>query len=732
MAYGDATATGEDARVGSGIAVVAVGGYGRRELAPYGDIDVVLVHEDRIAEAEIARIASALWYPLWDAGLRLDHAVRSAPAMREAARADVKTAMGWLDARTVAGDTGLVLGLRSGVLADWRGGSRRAIESLRRDRDRRHERSGWLAYEAMPDLKASAGGMRDAVVLRGLMATWLVDAPMAQVEPLRAFLLDVRDVLHTVAGRPMERLDPQFVPEVAAQFDMAPGELQVAVRDAGRRLDHLARLTWRRLDQALALSASRSRRQAVGRVPMAPGIARDGDGVTGEIVLAARADRTRDPVLGLRAAAVAARSRLLLSPATVAALAAADVGLGPRWDDRARRAMVDLLSSGPGLVDVWHQLDVAGLVDRWLPEWAGIRLRGSSSPVHRFTIDRHSIETCVQARAHIRRVERPDLLMVAALLHDIGKSRDGDHSEVGAPMAHAVAMRWGFSSGDADVIAELVRWHLLLPTVATGRDIEDPGTAANVAHLVRTEAFLDLLAALTFADGAATSSQAGSRWRRRLIEALVTKVRLGLAGEHDPDRYEGWPEHVPFPSTRGVGALRLEVEAHLGGSLLTIVTPDRPGVLANIAGALALAGVDLHSLRTVTRDGYAVSLWETPRADLDTAAVTERVRRALAGDLDLDVRLDRPAKGDDDPQVRILARAHVSATMIEVRALDRRGLVYLVARAVRRCGFSIRSAHVSTFGPEARDVFYVVDKGGDALDVAAAEVVRQAVSEALG
>ncbi len=734
-AYSALVPSGGDARIGSGVAVVAVGGYGRGELTPYGDVDVVLVHDDAVPTAEVDRLAEGLWYPLWDQGLKLDHAVRSASGMREAARSDFKVAMGWLDARTVAGDTGLVLRLRSEVLADWRAGARTTVEELRLDRSRREQRAGWLAYVAVPDLKESAGGLRDAVVLRGLVATWLVDAPLGEVESLRSELLDVRDVLHAVSARATDRLDPQLAEDVAAELGVTRAELQVRVRDAGRRLDHVGRLTWRRLQQTLSLSASRSPRDVARTAQVAPGVGRDGDEVAGEIVLTAGADPA-DSVLALRAAATAAQAGLPLSPTTAAALAAAAPTASATdtpWDARARRALVDLLTAGPGLVDVWHELDVVGLVDHWLPEWADIRLRGSSSPVHRYTIDRHSIETCVQAGAHLRTVDRPDLLTVAALLHDIGKGREGDHSEVGEPMARDVALRWGFTEGDAEVVAALVRWHLLLPTVATRRDIEDPSTAMNVAEIVRTESFLDLLAALSHADGAATSSEARSRWRRGLIDGLVEKVRVVLTGEGDVkvDAYEGWPDQLPFPSLTGVDGVRVEVVEHQGGSLLTIVAPDAPGLLARLAGALALAGIDLHSLRTVTRDGFAVSMWETPRSDVDRQIVADRVRLVLAGDVDLDLRLDRPAKGDDDPRVRLVARANLTATMLEVRALDRRGLIYLVARAVHASGASIRSAHVSTFGAEVRDVFYVVDDAGDPLDPAASEQVRGAVADAL-
>jgi [protein-PII] uridylyltransferase len=357
--------------------------------------------------------------------------------------------------------------------------------------------------------------------------------------------------------------------------------------------------------------------------------------------------------------------------------------------------------------------------------------------VHRYTIDRHSIETCVKAAEVVRGVDRPDLLAVGALLHDIGKGREGDHSVVGEAMAVEIARRWGFEDADAATIGRLVRWHLLLPNIATRRDIEDPSTAANVAEIVESAAFLDLLAALTQADARATGPTAWSSWRRGLVQGLVEKVHEFLAGgakTPDPDSYEGWPSTVPMPEIGALGPddLRLEVENHRGGSLLTFVTLDRPGVMAGIAGALALLGLEIRSARTATLNDAAVSLWEVTRPDVDAAKVRERLRPVLAGNVDLKARLALdPARDDVPAKVALLHQRSETATLLEVRAQDRRGLVWTVSREISALGHSIRSAHLSTYGAEARDVFYVVDTDGQPLSEDAAETLRAAVSAAL-
>jgi [protein-PII] uridylyltransferase len=454
------------------------------------------------------------------------------------------------------------------------------------------------------------------------------------------------------------------------------------------------------------------------------------------VVIMAGTDPLADPELALRAAAAAARARLEFESSSAANLAR-NLGRIPEpWPESASRAMVDFLTAGPGLVSVWDELDHAGVIDHWLPEWNDIRLRGSSSPVHRFTVDRHTIETCVNATKLARTVSRPDLLAVAALLHDIGKGRPGDHSIVGEEMAREISTRWGFGADDAGGIARLVRHHLTLPNVATRRDIEDPSTAANLAEIVETEEFLDLLAALTAADAQATGPTAWTTWRRGLIDGLVEKTRAVLDGTAAGETsYEGWPASVPLPAAGELrfDEIRLDVENHRGGSLLTFVLRDRPGLMAAIAGCLAMLGMEIRSARSVTVGDAAMSLWEVTRADVDITRIRDRLLPVLRGEVDLASRLAfNPAADEEPPRIRILPRRSETATLIEVRAQDRRGLVWTVCRQIADAGHSIRSAHLSTYGSEVRDVFYLVNAtDGRPLEDDAALAVREAIAEAL-
>ena len=190
-----------------------------------------------------------------------------------------------------------------------------------------------------------------------------------------------------------------------------------------------------------------------------------------------------------------------------------------------------LLASGPGLLPVWETLDEIDGIETFLPEWEQIRLLPHASAIHRFTVDRHVVETCAEAGALIRGVRRPDLLLVAALLHDIGKGSLHDHSVAGEPLARKIVARMGFTDLDAEVVASLVRWHLLLATLATTRDPDDPATTAELLTHVPDAASLELLRALTEADARAASPAAWTSWRASLVDRLVSRAGQALGAE---------------------------------------------------------------------------------------------------------------------------------------------------------------------------------------------------------
>jgi [protein-PII] uridylyltransferase len=394
---------------------------------------------------------------------------------------------------------------------------------------------------------------------------------------------------------------------------------------------------------------------------------------------------------------------------------------------------VRLLAAGPGLLGVWETLDETGALERILPEWERVRLLPHASTVHRFTVDRHLVETCIEASALIRRVSRPDVLLVAALLHDIGKGQLVEHCVAGEPVARDIAARIGFDGREADLVAALVRWHLLLPETATTRDAEDPATVELVASRVRDREELDLLAALTEADARATSEKAWTSWRASLVNGLVRRCAAALA-EAGPSAGElERPEvEVPAAVRADPSQVALSVEETADGSSVTVVSGDRVGLLADVAAVLALQRVSVRAARAWNVEEFGVSVWQVDRTGLDPAVLRERLVAVVHHRVAAAPRLRPDGPAVLAPAVVVRPEASARATVLEVRAADRPGVVHLVCAALARCGLTVTSAHVDTLGPQAVDVFYVQESGAGALTdrraAEAAHAVRAALS----
>ncbi|MDX2564130.1 [protein-PII] uridylyltransferase [Streptomyces sp. TX20-6-3] len=746
-----------------GVALVAVGGYGRAELSPRSDLDLLLLHDGRADKAAIAALADRLWYPVWDLGLALDHSVRTAAEARATAADDLKVHLGLLDARPLAGDHGLVAALRTTVLADWRNQAPKRLPELDALCRERAERMGELQFLLEPDLKEARGGLRDAQALRAVAASWLADAPREGLDGARRRLLDARDALHLTTGRATDRLALQEQDAVAAELGLLDADtLLREVYEAARTISYATDVTWREVNRVLKARSARPRlrtllggrggagRTATGkppveRTPLAEGVVE----MDGEVVLARTARPERDPVLPLRAAAAAAQSALPISLHAVRRLAATATPLPVPWPAEAREELVTLLGAGEATVPVWEALEAEGIVTRLLPDWERVRCRPQRNPVHTWTVDRHLVETAVRASSLTRRVGRPDLLLVAALLHDIGKGWPGDHSVAGETIARDLATRIGFDRADVGTLATAVRHHLLLVETATRRDLDDPATVRAVATAVGTVGTLELLHALTEADALATGPAAWSAWRASLVADLVKRVAGVLAGETPPDPEAAAPsaeqERLAIEALRtGEPVLALHTEPLAAepeepepvGVELVIALPDQPGVLPAVAGVLAL-----HRLTVRAADLRAVELppvlgaGSGPVLVLDWRVAAEygslpeaaRLRadlvRALDGSLDISARLaEREAayprrRGLTAPPPRVTVAAADSrlATVIEVRAQDAPGLLHRIGRALEGAAVRVRSAHVSTLGANAVDTLYVTRPDGSLL-----------------
>ncbi|MGW1057573.1 [protein-PII] uridylyltransferase [Micromonospora rubida] len=740
-----------------GVALVAVGGLGRRECAPYGDLDLVLLHA---GVGGMDELAPKVWYPIWDAGLRLDHSVRTVAEALSVAQDDVKVALGLLDARFVAGDRELADTLVRTATDHWRRTAVRQLPGLREITTARWQAHGELAFLLEGDLKEAAGGLRDVGILRAIATAGITDALRPAVRAAHLRLLDTRDALHEQAGRRVDRLVAQerdglaarlglrqLQPDAAQRPEAVVGQLQpdagqapgavvgqfqpdpgqgpgVFVRDGDallRRVAGDARTVSHALDDAWrAADRLRSgRRRGVDSRPVRRPVAGDVVEHDGELVLARTAIGARpDPSLSLRMAAAAATTRLPIARATCEWLAAYCPPLPSPWPAEARAALITLLGAGPGLVPAWETCDRYGLIDGWLPEWPRLRSLPQHNPVHRYTLDRHLVQTAYEAGRHTREVDRPDLLLLGALLHDIGKGLPGvgvaghepagtftDHSIVGAPLAEAVAARIGLPGPEVALIGTLVRLHLLLPDVATRRDLSDPVTIARVAEQVGDPTTLDLLHALVRADAAATGPAAWSDWKGRLVAELVTRVRTALDTGVLPAPPAPDPALVAGP---------LPV-VHLTGDRVAVAAADRRGLLATVAGCLALHRLEVLAADAATVDGRAlVECRVQPRYGLppDPIALGGDLRRAVAGDVSVTQRLRGRALAARGcgaaPRVVWHREAATDAVLLELRAADAAGLLYRVTCALDEAGAQVRAARISTLGGDVVDAFYLV------------------------
>jgi [protein-PII] uridylyltransferase len=711
-----------------GIALVAVGGYGRRELCPGSDLDVVLVHGGR---RDVAAVAERIWYPVWDAGVPLDHSVRTVKEAIAVADKDLKVALGLLTARWIAGDRALVADLVRRTEALWHTRGRRWADELDALVLARHEHFGDVPFLLEPELKESRGGIGDVHVLDALSHVAPFATRPEAVAAALDVLLDVRVELHRATGKATDRLNLQDQDPVAAALAIDADTLMGRVAAAGQAIAVVGDDAWRRVRSWY--TGPRGRDAAYDR-PLGPGLVlRDR-----EVVITAAFDVGADRTVILRTAEAAATLETTVAATTIERLVAEAPDVGGPWPDTARSALVGLLGTGPAAIPVIELFDHYGLVERVLPEWRAVRSKPQRNSYHRFTVDRHLLEAAAAAAPLTRTVHRPDLLLVGALLHDIGKGFPGDHTDLGVDLVREIATRMGFDGTDVATLTAMVRHHLLLPDVATRRDLDDPVTIATVARAVGDRHLLELLAALTEADSIATGSTAWSPWKAGLVDGLVARVAARLDGEEPVARSSTFPsgEHRALMAAR-------QVAVDGEGGRLTVVAPDRPGLVARVAGAVAVNGLDVLAAQAATEDGMAVQAYDVDSAT-DAEPAWDRIRadveRAVSGRLAVEARLaDRSAPyagrrrpraaRPAEPRVLIDNDASRTSTLVEVRAPDGIGVLYRIARALADCDVDIRSAKVATLGHEVVDTFYVV--GLDGAKITDPEHAREIEREVL-
>ncbi len=675
----------------SGIALAAVGGYGRGELSPGSDLDIIFVHDGKRSEEVLLELVNAILYPIWDGATgaidiprSVDYSVRTRKETRETANSDLKVAMGLLDIRYICGDPELFTDVRDDSLAQWRKSGMKRFSELRQLLDQRHERTGELAYLLEPDLKEARGGLRDITALRAIGATGAVDVAMERIAHAENVLSDIREALHVTSARGKDRLLFQEQDKVAAALGYVDADsLMSDVAQSARAVDYLMVMTWRSInkDKVRALT------------------------------------ELDEPLLRLHAGARA-----------------------NTWTRQTREDFITLIGAGTAMVALWEELDQEGEIASWLPEWSAVRSLPQRNYLHRHTVDRHMVETAVHAAALIRKVHRPDLLLTAALFHDLGKGSLEDHSDRGARLIAPLVERMGFGKEDVATIQLLVQHHLLLSATATRRDLDDPATISSVLGVIPDLQTLELLHALSIADGEAAGAGAWSDWKAGLVADLVRRVRATMSGTTLAAQPVLDAQQEIFAQE---GALRVSVAEADGVYAIDIVSPDKPGLLSIVAGVLNLSRLDVRAARTKTHGPSAVMQWIVS-PDLhapapDAQKLHKDIDQALGGAINLEQRIqeriDTYAKMTaipvPAPVVDTFLDASADATVIEVRSHDRPALLFRIGEAITRCRVDIRAAIVTTLGAEAIDTLYVTEIGGGVLTPARADEVAQSLAAAL-
>ena len=725
--------------LGKEIALAAVGGYGRGELSPGSDLDILFLHSGKVSVDDLKAFVNDVLYPLWDKK-SIDHSVRTRSETRDAASSDLRVATGLLDIRLIAGNPDLVAAVQLDALDFWRKNTKENLANLHKSLQERHARAGELAYLLEPDLKEARGGLRDIQALRAISLSAAIAVPLEKISWAEGTLNNVRETLHIASGRGKDRLLFQEQDKVAKLLDYPDADAMMSdVARAARSVDYLLNYTWHALEH--------KGKDGLGRIlkrPRITTVAKNVSASNREIVIDPFTSLDDDPVCGLRAAATAAQLGLPLSLDTCTELSenlkSGHGKLPTPWPREARELLISLIGAGEAMVGIFESLDQEEIIFEWIPEWMSVRSLPQRNALHRHTVDRHMVETAVHAAKLTRKVQRPDLLLFAALFHDIGKGAQEDHSVRGVRLIEPIAQRIGFDAKEIEILKNLVLHHLLLSSTATRRDLDDPATIQSIVSLIPDVNTLELLHALSIADGEATGSAGWSDWKATLVNDLVQRVKRAMAGAQVAQQPEVSAEQVAQAEK---GELRVTLEAHSSGYAVEVISPDKPGLLSIVAGVFNISRLDVKSARTKTLGNSAVMYWivtpEPHAPEISATKLHDLIAAALLDSKDVEEKLiaraaayaSIPSIPVPDPEVEIFTDAATDATVIEVRSHDRPGLLFRIGAAITQSKIDIRSAIVTTLGAEAIDTLYVTELTGGPLSPERATEVASHLKQAL-
>ncbi len=791
---------------GDKVALVAVGGYGRGEMFPYSDIDLLFLY-DQEDEAAAANTVEFLLYILWDLGFKVGQAHRTIEEALELAKNDITILTNLLDARQVVGDKSLFEKFSKRLnkeivhvkVAEF-------IEAKLAERDARHLRFGDSRYMLEPNVKEGKGGLRDAHTLWWLAKVAyslssnneLVEKGLVSREEYRAFeqarifLCKVRAHLHYIAGRPEERLTFDYQHRLAVAMGFAHPSINRSIERFMRRYFGAVRTIGSSTRVFCALledsKKRKPRRSLAGLWYMKWNLS--GFRIDGER-LNVRSDNIfeKSPILMIELFRIAQLHDLQIHPHAFKVIShnlhLIDHTL--QHDPKANSLFLEILLSEKGAEYTLRRMSESGVLGRFIRDFGRIIGQTQFNMYHVYTVDEHTLvaigilhniaagkfkDELPLASDIINRIRLKRVLYIALFCHDIAKGRGHDHSELGEKIATRLAQRLGLSSDEVQAVGWLVRNHLLFTSVATKRDFNDPKTIQDFVAAVQSPERLKLLLVMTVADIRAVSPVAWNAWKGVLLRELYSRAEQCMGTgkvelkQHHADNLRddlrklliGWNEQelehyleqgtpsfwASVPPDRHAAIARmvrqsqsierpilLDTQHNYERSIteITVCTFDQHGLFSMIAGAMSLAGANIINAKIFTlKNNIAVEIFQLQNMNGDVfdrpdrlAKMSVYIEQVLSGELDISEafanRSSRYLKmrGKAVPllgQVLIDNDASNVHSVIEIIGRDRVGLLYDLTKTIADMGISIVTAHISTYGTQVADVFYVKDNFG--------------------